>query len=130
MAHFQIDYSPNLADRLDIALVCERVRLSAIDTGVFPPAGIRVRALAVDHVTIADGAAHHAFLDLVIRLRGGRNDEAKKRATAQIFATLEDVCADVMASSSLHLSMELRDIDPELSPKASSTRNYLPEDMR
>jgi hypothetical protein len=28
------------------------------------------------------------------------------------------------------LSMEMRDIDRELSPKASSIRQYLPEDMR
>jgi 5-carboxymethyl-2-hydroxymuconate isomerase len=34
-----------------------------------------------------------------------------------------------MATSSLMLSMEMRDIDPDLSPKASSVRDYLPKDF-
>ena len=42
---------------------------------------------------------------------------------------IEAFCADLMASAPFMLSMEMRDIDPELSPKASSIRDYLPEDL-
>jgi len=35
-----------------------------------------------------------------------------------------------MQSSSFMLSMEMRDIDPALSPKASSIRQYLPKDLQ
>lgn len=49
------------------------------------------------------------------------------KATAAIFAAAETYCAAVMAGLSFMLSMQMRDIDPELSPKASSIRNYLPE---
>jgi len=130
MAHFHIDYSANLEDRLDIAGLCRVVAESAAATGVFPPAGIRVRALKADHVYMADGNPDHAYLDLSVRLRGGRSDAAKRAATQAIFAALEAECAEVMQSTSFMLSMEMRDIDPELSPKASSIRNYLPEEMR
>ncbi|MEJ8473281.1 5-carboxymethyl-2-hydroxymuconate isomerase [Roseibium algae] len=130
MAHFQIDYSANLGERLDISGLCHAVAKAARDTGVFPVAGIRVRATACDHVVMADGNPDHAFLDLSVRLRVGRPEAAKKAATEAIFAALESYCADVMQSSSFMLSMEMRDIDPELSPKASSIRNYLPEDLR
>jgi 5-carboxymethyl-2-hydroxymuconate isomerase len=125
MPHFQIDYSANLEDRLDIAGLCGALRDAAVETGVFPPAGIRVRATACTHAVIADGNPDHAFLDLSVRLRKGRDLAARKSATATIFATAEAYCADVMATSSLMLSMEMRDIDPELSPKASSIRDYL-----
>lgn len=125
MPHFQIDYSANLEQRLDIAGLCEVIRDAAAATGVFPYAGIRVRATSVTHVVIADGNPDHAFLDMSIRLRAGRSMEDKKRATEEIFAVVESYCADVMAHSSLMLSMEMRDIDPELSPKASSVRQYL-----
>jgi 5-carboxymethyl-2-hydroxymuconate isomerase len=125
MPHFQIDYSANLEDRLDIAGLCGVLRDAAVETGVFPPAGIRVRATACTHSVIADGNPDHAFLDLSVRLRKGRDLAARKSATATIFATAEAYCADVMATSSLMLSMEMRDIDPELSPKASSIRDYL-----
>lgn len=125
MPHLHIDYSPNLAERLDIAGFCDAVRRAAIETGVFPLAGIRVRATACDHVAMADGDPKHAFLDMSIRLREGRAQADKERATAHIFAAAEAYCAEVMATSSFMLSMEMRDIDAALSPKASSIRDHL-----
>lgn len=126
MPHIQIDYSPNLDQRLDVAGLCRVLRDAAVATGVLPLAGIRVRAIKADHVVIADGNPDHAYLDISVRLRGGRSDAAKADATATIFAAAEAFCAEVMASSSFMLSMEMRDIDPALSPKASSIRKYLP----
>ena len=126
MPHFHIDYSANLEQRLEIVDLLAVLRDAAMETGVFPLAGIRIRATACDHWVIADGNPDHAFLDISIRLRAGRPEKAKKQATRHIFAAAEAFCADVMASSSFMLSLEMRDIDPELSPKASSIRKYLP----
>ncbi|KAF0114820.1 MAG: 5-carboxymethyl-2-hydroxymuconate isomerase [Rhodobacteraceae bacterium] len=126
MPHIQIDYSANLEHRLDVAGLCRVLRDAAVATGILPLAGIRVRAIRADHVVIADGSPDHAYLDISVRLRGGRTDAAKAEATALIFAEAEAFCAEVMATSSFMLSMEMRDIDPGLSPKASSIRKYLP----
>jgi len=125
MPHLQIDYSSNLEDRLDLPGLCTVLRDAALKTGLFPEAGIRVRATVCNHVVIADGDPDHAFLDLSVRLRGGRDLETRKTAAAAIFADLEKFCADVLTSSSFLLSMEMRDVDPELSPKVSSIRKYL-----
>ncbi len=125
MPHIQIDYSANLEPRLDLAGLCRALRDAAVETGVLPLAGIRVRATACTHAVIADGNPDHAFLDISLRLRGGRTPEAKAKATAHIFATAESFCADVLATSSFMLSFEMRDIDPDLSPKTSSIRRYL-----
>jgi 5-carboxymethyl-2-hydroxymuconate isomerase len=127
MPHIQIDYSPNLEARLDIAALCRALRDAAVETGVLPLAGIRVRATACTHVVIADGNPDHAFLDISLRLRAGRSAEDKIRATAHIFAAAETFCAGALATSSLMLSFEMRDIDPDLSPKTSSIRRYLEE---
>lgn len=126
MPHIQIDYSANLESRMDVAGLCRDLRDAAVATGVFPLAGIRVRAIRVDHAVIADGNPAHAFLDISVRLRGGRTDAEKTKATECIFAAAEACCAAAMGTSSLMLSLELRDIDPALSPKASSIRKYLP----
>ena len=126
MPHFHIDYSANLEERMDIAAFCVAIRDAAAQTGVFPLPGIRVRALKADHVVMADGNPDHAYLDLSIRLRAGRDPQAKADATAHIFAQAEKFCADVLANSSFMLSLEMRDIDPELSPKVSSIRRHLP----
>ncbi|MCA3446317.1 MAG: 5-carboxymethyl-2-hydroxymuconate isomerase [Rhodobacter sp.] len=127
MPHIHIDYSPNLEVRLDIAALCRALRDAAVETGVLPLAGIRVRATACGHVVIADGNPDHAFIDISLRLRAGRSPEDKARATAHVFAAAEAFCADALASSSLMLSFEMRDIDPDLSPKTSSIRRYLGE---
>lgn len=106
------------------------LRDAAVETGVFPPAGVRVRGFAADHALIADGNPDHAFIDISVRLRGGRADADKARATAHLFAAAETFCATDLARNSLMLSLEMRDIDPALSPKASSVRRFLPEDMQ
>lgn len=126
MPHIQIDYSANLETRLDVAGLCRVLRDAAVETGVLPLAGIRVRATACTHVVIADGNPEHAFADISLRLRAGRSPEDKARATAHIFAAAERFCAALLATSSFMLSFEMRDIDAELSPKTSSIRRYLP----
>lgn len=126
MPHIQIDYSSNLEARLDMAGLCRVLRDAAVATGILPLAGIRVRATACTHVVIADGNPDHAFLDISLRLRGGRSEKAKAEATADIFAAAEAYCAKVLETSSFMLSFEMRDINPALSPKTSSIRHYLP----
>jgi len=127
--HLAIQYSRNLEARLDMAAFCRVLRDAAVETGVFPAAGIRVRAFAADHVLIADGDPKHGFIDISVRLRGGRSPQDKARATEHIFAAAQAFCAEDLATNSLMLSLEMRDIDPELSPKTSSIRRFLPADM-
>ena len=125
MPHLTIDYAPILEAEVDIPALCDALRVAMIETGVFPMAGVRVRAFAANHVAIADGDPQHSYIDISIRLRAGRTLEARKAATAHVFAAAEAFLAPVMARRSLALSFEMRDIDPELSPKTGSIRNFL-----
>ena len=65
MPHFTIEYSANLDGVVDMAALCEIVRRAAIQTGIFPPGGIRVRAVRCEHYAIADAKPDNAFLDMV-----------------------------------------------------------------
>tara|TARA_B110000902_G_C14003747_1_gene473697 strand:+ start:45 stop:434 length:390 start_codon:yes stop_codon:yes gene_type:complete len=123
--HFQIEYSGNLEAVVDIGQLCEVIRARAATIETFPMAGIRVRATRVDHVAMADGDAKHGFIDLSVRLREGRADDVKRDAIDQIFATLKDFMTPVMASRSIALSAEMRDIDANLSPKFGTIRDHL-----
>lgn len=120
-----IDYSPNLEATVDISALCDHIRRAAIETGVFPMAGIRVRAFAASHVSIADGDAKHGYIDISVRLRKGRSTAAKRAATQAIFNAASTFLAPVMAQHSIALSMEMRDIDPILSPKSGTIRDHL-----
>ncbi|MBE1285098.1 MAG: 5-carboxymethyl-2-hydroxymuconate isomerase [Rhodobacteraceae bacterium] len=125
MPHLSIDYSANMKDRVDIPGLCDALRKAMIETGVFPLAGVRVRAFRADHVSIADGDAKHGYIDITVRLRAGRDLETRKRATAHIFQAAETFLAPAMQSHSIALSFEMRDIDPELSPKTGTIRDHL-----
>jgi 5-carboxymethyl-2-hydroxymuconate isomerase len=127
MPHISIDYSSNLEAEIDTALLCDTLRRAAIETGEFPMAGVRVRAFAATHVSIADGNPEHGYIDISVRLRGGRDLPTRERATAHIFDAAEAFLAPVMARRSLALSLEMRDIDPALSPKSGSIRDHLGE---
>ncbi|MEM1274050.1 MAG: 5-carboxymethyl-2-hydroxymuconate isomerase [Pseudomonadota bacterium] len=125
MAHFQIDYSANLDEVVDMGRLCEAIRAAAAKIDAFPTAGIRVRAIRVDHVAMADGDPKHGFIDLCVRLREGRSKDVKQEAISHIFATLKDFMAPVMATRSVALSAEMRDIDAALAPKFGNVRDHM-----
>lgn len=127
MPHFHIDYSSNLEERVDMTGLCECIRAEAALIETFPVAGIRVRAVRVDHYAIADGDPGHGFVDISIRLRGGRAQDVKEAATQQIFEAARLFLTPYMQDHSLALSVEMRDIDPALSPKTGTIRQYLKE---
>lgn len=125
LPHFTIDYSPNLEAHVDIAGLCDCLRLTAIETGVFPLAGVRVRAFAASHVSIADGNPKHGYIDISVRLRAGRDLQTRRDATQTIFTAAKSFLAPVMQQRPVALSFEMRDIDPELSPKCGTIRDHL-----
>ena len=127
MPHLAIEYSSNLESAVDLSALCDHLRRTAIDIETFPLAGIRVRAFATDHYSIADGNPDHGFIDISVRLRGGRSLEVRKATVKKIFEAASAFLAPAMATRSIALSLEMRDIDPELSPKTGTIRDHLEE---
>ncbi|MEM8980913.1 MAG: 5-carboxymethyl-2-hydroxymuconate isomerase [Pseudomonadota bacterium] len=125
MAHFHLDYSPNLKALVDMGALCEAIRACAAEIEALPTPGIRVRAICVDHVAMADGKDIHGFVDMSIRLRGGRSREVKEDIVTRTFTCLKEQLAGVMETHSVALSAEIRDIDPELSPKFGTVRAHM-----
>ena len=125
MPHLMIDYSANVEPDVDIGALCDTLRDVAASIDAFPLAGVKVRAVRVDHYSIADGNPEHGFIDISVRIREGRDMETKQDAAQKIFNATNEFVADVMRRRSLALSLELRDIDAALSPKSGSIRKYL-----
>ena len=125
MPHFQIDYSANLEGAVDMAALCEAIRAEAALIETFPTPGIRVRATRVDHYAIADGDPKHGFVDISVRLREGRADDVKQDAITRIFEAARAHLAPAMATRSIALSAEMRDINAALSPKTGTIRDHM-----
>jgi len=125
MPHLMIDYSANVEPDVDIGGLCNTLRDVAASIDAFPLAGVKVRAVRVDHYAIADGNPEHGFIDISVRIREGRDMETKQNAAQKIFEAANEFVAVFMQRRSLALSLELRDIDAALSPKSGSIRKYL-----
>jgi 5-carboxymethyl-2-hydroxymuconate isomerase len=123
--HFTLEYSANLDDRVDMAEVVEVVRKAAVETGIFPLGGIRVRAVRCEHYAIADGSKEHGFLDMVLRLGEGRDLAARKKAGDHIFRALSDYLDPVFANSKFALSFDMQINDKETSWKRNNIHEAL-----
>ena len=125
MPHFTIEYSANLDTRVDMAEIVEVVRNAAVETGIFPLGGIRVRAIRCEHYAIADGNPQHGFLAMVLRLGEGRDLAARKKAGEHIFRALSVHLDPVFAGSKFALSFDMQINDKETSWKRNNIHEAL-----
>jgi 5-carboxymethyl-2-hydroxymuconate isomerase len=125
MPHFTLEYSANLDQLVDIGEVVEAVRKAAIETGIFPLSGIRVRAIRCEHYAIADGNPQHGFLAMILRLGEGRDLATRKEAGAHIFRRLADLLDPVFAERKFALSFDMQINDKETSWKRNNIHEAL-----
>ncbi len=125
MPHFTLQYSANLDAVVDIAAACEVVRSAAVDTGIFPLGGIRVRAIRCEHYAIADGRADYGFLDMLLRIGEGRDLATRQRAGEHVFQTLSDFLDPVFAKRPLALSFDIQINDAATSWKRNTIHELL-----
>ncbi len=125
MPHIIIEFSANIEADVDMSAFCNALRETAISIDAFPMPGVRVRAFKAEHYSIANGDPAHAFIDMSIRLRGGRSFEVRQQALQQVFDSAKEFLEPVMSKRSLALSIEMRDISPELSLKTGTIRDHL-----
>lgn len=125
MPHFTIEYSANLDDRLDMGKIVEVVRKAAVETGIFPLGGIRVRAVRCQHYAIADGKPDYGFLAMVLRLGEGRDLPTRKKAGEHIFRVLSEELDPVFAESKFALSFDMQVNDKETSWKRNNIHEAL-----
>lgn len=125
MPHFTIEYSANLDGLVDMGATVELVRKAAVETGIFPLGGIRVRAVRCEHYAIADGRKNYGFLDMVLRLGEGRDLATRKKAGEHIFKALSAHLDPVFANSKFALSFDMQINDKETSWKRNNVHDAL-----
>lgn len=112
MPHLIVEYSANLEADLAMREVIDVLHAAALETGVFPIGGVRVRASRRDIYKVADGHPDNAFIHVQARIGAGRTPEVRAKAAETIFERLKAVTADVYARRPLGLSLEVVEIDP------------------
>lgn len=125
MPHFTIEYSANLDRHLDIGTVCDVVREAAVETGIFPLGGIRVRAIRCEHYAVADARHDYGFLDMVLRIGEGRDLPTRQKAGEHVFQALSRHLDPVFGASKFALSFDMQINDRDTSWKRNNIHDAL-----
>ena len=108
MPHVTVEYTANLRPDADIAGLLAKINGVLIaQGGVFPPGGIRSRAIELVDYRIADGAHDDAFVHVTVKIGAGRDESVKKRAFDEVFAAIKAHFDPLYAKRYLALSMEI-----------------------
>ena len=127
MPHIIIEYSDNLEKRINLGELIEIAHTTAVDTGVFPLGGLRVRAARREHYKIADGHPDNSFIHIELKIGPGRDKETKKSALENIFSTVEEYLKPIHENSPLAMSAELNEFDSELRINRNNIHKYIEE---
>jgi len=132
MPHLVVQYSANLDAVTDMQALCSTLNRVMVDTGLFPLGGIRVRAFPCTAHAIADLDRKNGFADMVLRMGAGRSEADRKRAGEAIMAAARAHFQTQLDEPYFALSLEVVEIDPDLSWKVNSIHPRLkkPDDHR
>lgn len=125
MPHMTVEYSSNLDEKTDIGVFCRELAGAILSTGLFEIGAIRVRAHRAEHYAIADFVPENAFVDLNFRIGKGRSAEEKRRAGEAVFSAASTLLAPLFDAPHFALSLEIREIDADLSWKKNAIHTRL-----
>ncbi|HLZ99400.1 MAG TPA: 5-carboxymethyl-2-hydroxymuconate Delta-isomerase [Steroidobacteraceae bacterium] len=115
MSHMTLEYSSNLRDGGRFGDLCRKLAqyMSALrveGAAVFPPGGVRVRAIPCDEFCIADGGQNDAgFVHAILKIGAGRSDAAKRAICNGLFDIMKLHFAEEFGTRGLALSLELNE---------------------
>ena len=121
MAHLTFEYSKDLSDCFELQELCDELSDAMRKTSYFPLGGIRVRGLAVDVSSIADGKSKYSFLDMILRMGEGRSEDVRKNIADDIYTRAENFLKQKKIRNPIALSLELLEIQKEFSIKRYNT---------
>jgi len=98
---------------------------AALATGIFPIGGMRTRAYESEAYLIADGHPDNAFVHLSVRVGHGRDLAVRRKACEQIFRAACGQLAELFERIPLGISVEMQELDPELSFKKNNLHEYV-----
>jgi len=118
--HLVIQYSENLGEQVNMTEICAAMSKALQQTGLFPLAGIRVRAYSISEISIADEHPDNAFADIILRIGEGRSEVQKAIVGSTLMETAKSAFVAQLAHPHFALSLEIIEISKLFSWKTNS----------
>lgn len=123
--HAWIEYSANIQQEPEVQALKQTLRDAIVEAGIFPLAGVRIRAAAIDDYLVADDDPENAFVHVALRVGAGRDEATRKKAADGIFARITAALARLSAAGPLAIAFEVQEMDKLLNYKANNLHDYL-----
>lgn len=120
MPHLTLEYSANLDGAVDFDALCRDLLAALLASGLVERGAPRVRATRCAAYAIADDQPENGFIDMVLRLGAGRTRDEKRNLGDALIAAAQPLLAPQFAQPHFALSLEVREIDPDLSWKLNT----------
>jgi 5-carboxymethyl-2-hydroxymuconate isomerase len=115
MSHMTLEYSGNLRAVGRFGELCRELAqymtaLVVDGKHIFPPGGVRVRAVQCDEYCIADGSlADAGFVHAILKIGAGRSEAAKQATVNGLFDIMKAHFEPLYAERGLALSLEFNE---------------------
>ena len=120
MPHLVIQYSENLGEQVNMTDFCAAMSKVLQQTGLFPLAGIRVRAHPMLDSSTADEHPDNAFADIILRIGEGRSEVQKAIVGSSLMEAAKSAFVTQLAHPHFALSLEIIEISKLFSWKTNS----------
>ncbi|HVS25411.1 MAG TPA: 5-carboxymethyl-2-hydroxymuconate Delta-isomerase [Gammaproteobacteria bacterium] len=125
MPHLIIEYSANVEDAIALDELLDKLHACALETGVFPLGGLRVRAHKTEHYRVADKSPENGFVHVTALIGHGRALDVQQRAGEQLFETLTAHLAPLYDRSPLAISLNIQEFHPVLNFKKNNLHEHV-----
>jgi 5-carboxymethyl-2-hydroxymuconate isomerase len=123
--HLIVEYSANLEGQLKLDGLLDALHAEALETGIFPLGGLRVRAFRADHYRIADLHPDNAYVHVTALVGAGRPLDVRERAAAQLFDRIRTELASLSEAGPLAISFNMQEFDAVLNFKHNNLHRYV-----
>lgn len=125
MPHLIVEYSANIEREIALDELLDKLHARALETGVFPLGGLRVRAHRADHYRVADKSPENGFVHVTALIGHGRALDVQQRAGEQLFETLTAHLAPLYDRSPLAISLNVQEFHPVLNFKKNNLHEHV-----
>ena len=123
--HLIVEYSANIEDQIDLDGLLDKLHARAIESGIFPAGGIRVRAFRAERYRIADCHPDNGYVHVTAIVGHGRPLDVRERVSKELFALIADHLGPLFDSSPLAISFNMQEFHPVLNLKRNNLHEYV-----
>lgn len=125
MPHAWIECSSNIQNEPEARSLKQLVYLAALNAGIFPMGGVRVRRQVIDDYIVGDDHPDNSFIHIVLRIGAGRDLATKKAAADAVFEKVTVHLKPLADRVPLAVAFEVQEMSADLNYKFNNLHEHI-----